>query len=436
VSAQPGGAPDPFEGEQWTPLPRRPGVPPQRVRVERADDHPATRSPVPDDSGSARDGTIDVLAHDADGALIRLRHRAPAARAVAAQINGWWHPDPPDGLDLAPEEGGWFGGVIRVPADLCASITFLEHEGSGDPPWWSEGLKGSRPGGPSAAQRSRARADGTHVLDLPRGRHLVGPASATVSTHELPGPADGPRARWCLIGGTEGTSEAAVLIATDGEAHVDRLDTPGLLAEAVRAGSLPPLLAVFVDAWPERSRDLGVPGGHAAWIAEHLVPRLREEGLRPPDGGRRVRADPDPRRTIVTGASFGGLTALFALARAPQLIGGAIAQSVSLWRYPRLALAPPLRAALDAAGPGGARVRLHAGRYEGTMNADARELAEAVAGATGSRRAAEPRDTAEARIPVRLQGGGHDWAWWQPAMIEELTDLLADSAAQSSRRTP
>lgn len=51
-------------------------------------------------------------------------------------------------------------------------------------------------------------------------------------------------------------------------------DTPGLLATATREGRLPPVIAVFIDAWPNRAEQLGVPGGQAAWIVEKLLPTL------------------------------------------------------------------------------------------------------------------------------------------------------------------
>jgi enterochelin esterase family protein len=196
-----------------------------------------------------------------------------------------------------------------------------------------------------------------------------------------------------------------LLVVTDGETHVERLGTPAVLARLVEDGLLPPLRAVFVDAQPERSHQLGLPGGQARWIAEDLVPGLQERGL----------ASADPRRVVVTGSSFGGLTALFALARAPHAIGTVSAQSVSLWRFPRGALVEPLAAALRAA-PRTPRIRLHGGRYEGTMAPRAAELVEAVAARTG------------VRIPLRLHSGGHDWAWWHPALLEDLLDAFGPGA--------
>ena len=69
-----------------------------------------------------------------------------------------------------------------------------------------------------------------------------------------------------------------LVVLTDAQAHLDVLDTPGLLATATREGRLPPVIAVFIDAWPNRAEQLGVPGGQAAWILEKLLPTLHRQG--------------------------------------------------------------------------------------------------------------------------------------------------------------
>src|SRR5690606_11629305 len=153
-------------------------------------------------------------------------------------------------------------------------------------------------------------------------------------------------------------------IVTDGSQHTEGLCTPALLARAVTEGALPPLAAVFVEATAQRGEVLGVPGGHARWIAEQLVPRLRAEGLG--DGAQRISVTSEAARTIISGSSFGGLTALVAAARSPEHRGAVIAQSTSLWRYPEGALVEPLARAARAHP---LRLRLHAGRYEGSMPA-------------------------------------------------------------------
>lgn len=60
-----------------------------------------------------------------------------------------------------------------------------------------------------------------------------------------------------------------------------------------------------------------------------LVPRLRAEELGTgglADGAASVLLDPDPAHTVVTSSSFGGPTALFAVARAP--VSGQLADHV------------------------------------------------------------------------------------------------------------
>src|SRR5699024_12548072 len=152
-----------------------------------------------------------------------------------------------------------------------------------------------------------------------------------------------------------------LLILTDGARHGEHLHAPALLARGVAAGVRPPLAAVCLDSGPRRGEVLGVPGGHARWIAEQLVPGLRAQGLG--TGPGRVRITAEASHTIVAGSSFGGLTALFAAARAPQLIGAAVAPSVSPRRYPDGALVEPLRrAAARSAAPLRLRLPVEIGR--------------------------------------------------------------------------
>ncbi|GAE78691.1 hypothetical protein JCM18920_209 [Cutibacterium acnes JCM 18920] len=135
-----------------------------------------------------------------------------------------------------------------------------------------------------------------------------------------------------------------------------------------------------------------------------------------PTTGEYWRIDPDPRRTILTGASFGGLTALFAFAEAPELCSSVSAQSVSLWRYQTGAFTESLAAAASRVGVHNARVRLHAGRYEGDMASDAATLTRAL------------HDVANWTVPLVIHEGGHDWAWWQQAMLDDVTGFLNGKA--------
>lgn len=364
---------------------------------------------------------------------MRIRHTAEAASAVALQASGWWHPSPADACELRPQGNGRWEGVFEVPADWRASYGFAVHRGPGEPPWRSAGMKA--PGvevvpDPGNPRRHRAGRGGAarSVIALPDDAPFAPSAAETEGPGPrvlpLASPSDGPRTRWWASrpgdAGCEGLDPEAplpLLILTDGAQHVEHLDTPTLLARGVAAGVLPPLAAVFVDSGPQRGEVLGVPGGHARWIAEQLVPSLRAYGLGTGRGRARVLVTADPARTIVTGSSFGGLTALFAVARAPQLIGAVIAQSVSLWRYPAGALTAPLLRAAARSTSGPLRLRLQVGRYEGDMPARSRALHEGLV--TGAAQHGTALD-----VTLDAHSGGHDWAWWQPTMLHEVAALL------------
>lgn len=415
-----------FSPSRWEPLPRPAGAE-TTVPVDRRDARL--------DLGAAPALGPQVLSRGGDTAIVRFRHRAPQARAVALQASGWWRPDPHDECDLVPTVDGWWEGTFEVPADWRASYGFAVHEGPGDPPWWEDGLK--QPGveivPDSGARRGHRAARGgapRSVLALPDdGPFRRGPMAGEPSPalHVLDAPGIEEQVRWWASRpGDPGADRLRpedplpLLVLTDGDQHADLLGTPQRLRRGVAAGLLPPLAAVFVGSGSRRGEVLGVPGGHARWIGQELVPRLRADGLRDgSDGGARVPMSEDPARTVVTGSSFGGLTALFALAQAPGVLGAAIAQSVSLWRFPSGSLAEPLLAAVRQAAEAGSpsRLRLHAGRFEGTMGADTGALLE------------ELHDRTEAEgLPLdaslALHSGGHDWAWWQPTMLHTLAELL------------
>ena len=403
-----------FPADHWRPLPRR-GEVEEAVPIVRRDEA----------AGAPAGPGPQILSRDGDSALVRFRHRDPSASAVALHASGWWRPEPVTACDLRPTGRGWWEGTFEVPADWRASYGFAIHRGEGDPPWWSTGLKAPGaevvhdPGNPRghAAARGGARRS---LLSIPDDAPFTLDAAMAEAAEpvlpELPARPGEPRTRWWAplpaeAGGTglEPAQGLPLLIVTDGAQHVEQLRTPALLARAVAAGALPPLVAVFVDSTAQRAEVLGVPGGQARWIAEQLVPRLRAEGLS--DGAQHVRVTTEAARTVVTGSSFGGLTALFAVARAPQHLGAAIAQSVSLWRYREGTLVEPL---VRAARAHLLRLRLHAGRFEGSMPVRARELRDALA--------AQQLDGLE--VSLAVHSGGHDWAWWQPTMLQELAALL------------
>lgn len=97
------------------------------------------------------------------------------------------------------------------------------------------------------------------------------------------------------------------------------------------ARTVPPPVIVGVDHGNEHRISELSPfsfGGRDAklesflhWITSWLLPKLRREH----------RLTNDPRRVVVAGSSMGGLAALYAALRMPDVFGGAIAMSPSLW---------------------------------------------------------------------------------------------------------
>jgi enterochelin esterase-like enzyme len=385
-----------FPSERWHPRPRPRGIP-APVPVRRVDaGYPAPRP----DEETARGP--EILWADDRRAHVRFQHHAPTARAVALSASGWWRASPAGACDLHPADAGWFTGVFEVPVDWAASYGFVEHRGPGDPPWWENGFRdpdlvpvldagnprrqGAGRGGPRSVVRARSD-EFSAACDHP--------APAVLST--LPGAPDEPEVLWWAPDGRIGTPSPLVVFF-DGQAHTGHLGTAGALSRLVDSGVLPPLRAVFVPVGADvRHEELGVPEGQARWVAETLIPRLQPVG---------VAAGADARHTVVTGSSFGGLSALFALARRPDRIGTAIAQSVSLWRYGPDALLAPLQ---DAGRRAPLTIRLQTGSHEGGQAAEA--LAARLA-----------ENGVDARF--RLTVGGHDWAWWQVEALRELAEIL------------
>lgn len=86
------------------------------------------------------------------------------------------------------------------------------------------------------------------------------------------------------------------------------------------------------------------------WTAHWLLPKLRaEHGL-----------TADPRRVIIGGSSMGGIAALYAALKRPDIFGGALAMSPSLW----IARGAMMRVAAARAPSATTRIYLDAGARE------------------------------------------------------------------------
>jgi len=105
----------------------------------------------------------------------------------------------------------------------------------------------------------------------------------------------------------------------------------------------------------------GSLGGLLDWVGRWLLPELR--------GKRQLTHD--PKRTIIAGSSMGGIAALYAALSRPDLFGGALAMSPSLW----IGGGRMFTWVRDHALPHGSRIYLDAGGYEARMLKTAAEMA-------------------------------------------------------------
>lgn len=117
-----------------------------------------------------------------------------------------------------------------------------------------------------------------------------------------------------------------LLVLLDGLAFHTAVPTPAILDTLQAEHRLPPLAAFLPDSLDvdTRTREFSCSPHFSHFLARELVPGLRSAlGLRP-----------DPARTIVAGSGLGGLAALYAAFRHPEVFGNALSISGSLWWHP------------------------------------------------------------------------------------------------------
>ncbi len=221
---------------------------------------------------------------------------------------------------------------------------------------------------------------------------------------------------------------APLVIVFDGEAYGNGPDvavpTTVILDNLIAAGKIPPTYAVLVNSQKTRSRDLQCSAAFADFVAKEIVPWVR----------RRYRVTADPARTVVAGASLGGLAAAHAAFRHPQVFGKVLSQSGTFTYFP----APDWDARKDFSAPTGWLTRqlattskrplafyLEVGIFEGgpvyNLLRENRHL----------------RDVLEARgypVAYREFAGGHDYFTWRSSLGDGLIALLGEGGLASDTR--
>jgi enterochelin esterase-like enzyme len=97
-----------------------------------------------------------------------------------------------------------------------------------------------------------------------------------------------------------------------------------VLDNLLAKGLIPPVVVIFDLPVGTQHSDADCDSKYATFLAKELIPAIRE----------RLHATTDPKRTIVGGASMGGLSAACAAFQYPEVFGNVLSQSGSYWWSP------------------------------------------------------------------------------------------------------
>jgi enterochelin esterase family protein len=210
-----------------------------------------------------------------------------------------------------------------------------------------------------------------------------------------------------------------LLVAFDGGWALTRIPTHRLLDNLLADRRIRPVVAVFIDNPTPESRNHELPCNErfAGFIEHELLPWVR--------GGYRVSGDPADR--FVTGASYGGLAAMWLGFRLPHVFGNVISQAASLWWGPGFRMNVPRKAGgyppgwlIDryAASP---RLPVRFWMEIGLMEHPALML-------ESNRRMKAVLEAKGYDLTYSEPCGGHDPALWRGSLANALATMLAPGA--------
>ncbi|GGZ59389.1 MULTISPECIES: alpha/beta hydrolase-fold protein [Streptomyces rochei group] len=200
-----------------------------------------------------------------------------------------------------------------------------------------------------------------------------------------------------------------VVLLLDGDDWLYLHPAASAFESAVAGGDLPPVTLVFLPA-KDRVAEFGCRPELWEAVRDDLLPLVAECGV-----------PADPGRLVVAGQSLGGLSALYAALRFPELVSRVACQSASCWWTPGAAdLTDPLGgpvggtlAELLRQGPdlSGARIAFDVGEHERRMLPHC-ELVESLT------------ERAGATVRVTRSPSDHDRAGWRHALLRDVAWAL------------
>lgn len=269
------------------------------------------------------------------------------------------------------------------PLDRFNGDSLLELPGAPRSPWLDE-----RPGAPRGTVQAHRLAS----------RHLGNERDIHV---------------YRSAGWRDGAEGQALVVLFDADRYLDDIPLPTILDNLVADGRLPPVAAIFIANPSSETRAAELPPADtrmASFLAEELMPWARAQGVRA-----------DAARTVIAGASYGGLASAWAAFRHPEWFGAVYSQSGSFWWSPPGGDEEPEWLTRQFAQAPAAPVRfvLEAGLYE-----TGRQGTPGILETTR-----HLRDVLRAKgyaVAHREFASGHDNAHWRVTIGAALADLLGN----------
>ncbi|WP_318362761.1 alpha/beta hydrolase-fold protein [Enterobacter sp.] len=250
------------------------------------------------------------------------------------------------------------------------------------------------------------------LLDLSRGRYFTGEAMAkplrygTLQRYQFRSERLGNSREIALYRPRSPQPVRWTLFLFDGKTWQGDYHTANVLDDLIARHALLPINIVFIDSLDHarRAKELPPNADFADFMAHELVPWLRQKGI-----------VLQRNKTVLAGASYGGLASSWVALRYPRLFGNVLSLSGSYWWAPKGEPASWLTRQYQNAPHYPVRFWLQAGRFE-----------------TGGPDGGIYKNSLEFEQVLREKGyrvsfhpwsSGHDYAAWTEALVHGLRDL-------------
>ncbi len=276
---------------------------------------------------------------------------------------------------------------------------------------------------PDAEVRGDARSESTSVLEMPNApvqpwivRNEAAP-KGTLEHHRFTSTIlKNERDIWVYRPASDPGPEPALVVTFDGEGAVDVLRQPTVYDNLAASGKVLPFYGLMVGN-VDRGGELPCNPKFLEMLTSELLPWLAEH----------LGVTFSAERTVVGGASYGGLAAMYAGLYAPTTFGRVVSQSGSFWWKPdpmNEEHPPRLGDAGDYAWLPAQAATLPIGDLEVWMEVGTLEnRGHGELGPTQVSANRHMRDVLIARgVPVFYSEyvGGHDWACWRDSLAEGI----------------